>query len=85
MSTRTPIGRDPDSLRNATPYDYLETWRSGTKPEAVMPGARAALLHGRLADDAWPTALFTREGAGFPVRDIEENTRRTSPRARDGA
>ncbi len=65
---------NPESLRNATPYDYIDTWRKGTKPEAVLPSVRRS--YGRLADDAWPTALFTREAPDFPratLKRILEN------------
>jgi hypothetical protein len=55
---------NPESLRNATPYDYIDKWREGTEPGAAMPSVKRS--YGRLADDAWQSAFFTRELPDFP-------------------
>jgi len=54
----------PESLRNAPPYDDIDTWRSGTKPEKATHSVSRA--YGRLVDDTWPTALFTTQLPDFP-------------------
>jgi len=55
---------NPDSLRNAPPYDYIDKWRAGTKPGEATSSVKRA--YGRLADDAWQCAFFTRELPDFP-------------------
>ena len=65
---------NPDTLRNAPPYDYIDSWRNGTKPGAAMPSVQRS--YGRLADDAWQCAFFTRDLPDFPratLKRILEN------------
>jgi hypothetical protein len=61
---------NPDSLKNATPYDYIDKWREGTKPGAAMPSVQRS--YGRLADDSWQAALFTRELPDFPSTTLKK-------------
>lgn len=49
-----------DSLQNNSPYDDVQGWRDGQSPGGVLPGAVRA--YGRLMDDSWAHALFTRPG-----------------------
>ncbi len=61
---------NPDSLKNAPPYDYIDKWREGTKPGAAMPSVQRS--YGRLADDAWQSAFFTRELPDFPQATLKK-------------
>jgi hypothetical protein len=65
---------NPDSLRNAPPYDYIDMWREGTKPGEAMHSVQRS--YGRLADDFWQSAFFTRDLPDFPratLKRILEN------------
>jgi hypothetical protein len=61
---------NPDSLKNAPPYDYIDKWREGTKPGAAMPSVQRS--YGRLADDAWQSAFFTCELPDFPQATLKK-------------
>lgn len=54
----------PETLRVAPPYDHVSAWRAGTRPTAAMPSVQRS--YGRLMDDAWQTALFTRTRPDLP-------------------
>jgi len=50
------------------PYDYVERWRQGQKPGSVSENV--SRLYGRLVDDSWQHAIFTRPMADFPIDHI---------------
>ena len=54
----------PETLKVANPYDAVDSWRAGTRPGEASHSVRR--LFGRLLDDAWHTALFTRPMPDFP-------------------
>jgi hypothetical protein len=56
------------TLRTANPYDTLDAWRNGTLP--TKPTHSVGRTYGRLMDDAWQTALFTRMSLDFPRTTI---------------
>jgi len=47
-----------ETLRASPPYDHVEAWRAGQHPGGVMLSTHRAF--GRLVDDQWQQALFTR-------------------------
>jgi hypothetical protein len=51
-----------ETLQPSPPYNDVDAWRAGQCPGAVLPGAGRAF--GRLMDDAWQLALFTRSQLG---------------------
>ncbi len=54
-----------DRLKLALPYDQVAMWREGTHAgEGVLPGLLRA--YGRLMDDAWADAFFTRTMNDIP-------------------
>jgi hypothetical protein len=59
---------DLSSIKLAPPFDHVDKWRSGTNAgsEALPALTR---VYGRLMDDAWPRALFTK-----PMSDLPEAT-----------
>jgi hypothetical protein len=59
-----------ETLRNAPPYDYVDKWREGTKPDQAMWNVRRT--YGRLTDDAWQAALFTRELPDLPQATLKK-------------
>jgi len=56
---------DLSSIKLAPPFDHVDEWRRGTKAgsEALPALTR---VYGRLMDDAWPRALFTRQMTDMP-------------------
>ena len=46
-------------MRVNPPYDRVDYWRQGQSPGGVLPGA--GRIYGRLVDDSWQHALFTRD------------------------
>jgi hypothetical protein len=59
----------PETLRVARPYDCIDKWRGGTKPGLAMMSVRRA--YGRLMDDDWQDALFTRALPDLPKHSLE--------------
>ncbi len=59
---------DLSSIKLAPPFDHVDKWRTGTKAgsEAIPALMR---LYGRLMDEAWPRALFTK-----PMSDLPDTT-----------
>jgi hypothetical protein len=55
---------DPDSLRNAAPYDDVAGWRGRTRSGEIMRTVNA--LYSRLMDDSWQRSMFTGEVSDFP-------------------
>jgi hypothetical protein len=47
-----------EGLRASPPYNAVSQWRTGQEPGGVLPGA--SRVFGRLMDDDWQHALFTR-------------------------
>jgi hypothetical protein len=60
-----------DSLNLAPPYDDLATWRANTRA-GLEVFAGVGRRYGRLVDDAWPHALFTRSMADVPVSTLRQ-------------
>lgn len=55
---------DLATLKIANPYDNVESWRTGAKAgEATRSVQR---VYGRLVDDSWQHALFTKDLPDFP-------------------
>ncbi len=52
------------TLNVANPYDDLEMWRAGTGAGEATGSVQRA--YGRLVDDAWQHALFTKQLPDFP-------------------
>ena len=55
---------NPQTFCLSRPYDRLSQWRDGTQPQRFFPSIRRP--YGRLMDDAWQTALFTRVQPDLP-------------------
>jgi hypothetical protein len=53
-----------ESLKLANPYDDLGVWRAGTRPGHAMPSVLR--LYGRLVDDEWQQAIFSKPLPDFP-------------------
>ncbi|HEY5238417.1 MAG TPA: hypothetical protein VIJ62_08570 [Rhizomicrobium sp.] len=53
-----------ESLKLANPYDNLRVWRATTRPGHAMPSVLR--LYGRLADDEWQQAIFSKPLPDFP-------------------
>jgi hypothetical protein len=56
------------TLNVANPYDKLEMWRTGTRSGEATGSVQRA--YGRLVDDAWQRALFTRQLPDFPRKTL---------------
>jgi len=60
---------DLSSIKLAPPFDRVDEWRQRTKAGSeVLPALTR--IYGRLMDDAWPRALFTREMTDLPAATI---------------
>jgi hypothetical protein len=57
-----------ETLKLANPYDYVEMWRAGTMAGEAFRSVQRA--HGRLVDDAWQNALFTKHLPDFPRKTL---------------
>ncbi len=56
-------------LKVGPPYDGVERWRAATRADGgLLPAVDC--LYGRLTDDQWPHALFTRPHADIPVSTL---------------
>ena len=56
-----------DGLKLAPPYDHIDMWRQGTQAgQGVLPAMMR--VYGRLMDDAWASAFFTRA-----MRDVQQD------------
>ena len=56
---------DFSALKNVAPYNDLPNWRANTKAGTEVYSG-VARVYGRLADDAWPSALFNQRFADVP-------------------
>jgi hypothetical protein len=71
----------PQTLKTANPYDDLVNWRRDTRPGEATHSVRRA--YGRLVDDAWQTALFTKPMPDFPAEMLSALMANTAA-CRDG-
>jgi hypothetical protein len=55
----------PETLRLANPYDDIAFWRDSTRAGEATHCVRRT--YGRLVDDSWQTALFTKPLPDFPA------------------
>jgi len=55
----------PETLKLANPYDDIDSWRRDTRAGEATHSVRR--VYGRLVDDAWQTALFTKPLPDFPT------------------
>ncbi|HTO39931.1 MAG TPA: hypothetical protein VL026_03070, partial [Rhizomicrobium sp.] len=58
-ANKTADWSDFSTLNVTPPYDQIDGWRIGTKPGRAMDAAYRVFA--RLMDDAWQTALFTKD------------------------
>jgi hypothetical protein len=56
--TGNSANQPPEHLPLYSPYATVEAWRSGERPGSLMNAAQR--VFGRLMDDSWQTAIFTR-------------------------
>jgi len=71
----------PETLKLANPYDHIANWRGDTRPGEATHSVRRA--YGRLVDDAWQAALFTKLLPDFPA-DMLAALMRNAAACRDG-